>query len=131
MERGLLNMNKDKIELTQEDMEMSGYILSILKCQKVYLMSWGFQYPEIIRLGLKFQVNGFKHKGWIQIKYDEGADLFDIYLIDTDASIKEMIEGVYFDELVDTIDLHVERVENYNERVNQECNSINYEEGSI
>lgn len=131
MEGGLLNMNKDKIELTQEDMEMGKYIYSILLSQPTTLMSWGFQRPQVIELGLKFFVSGFKHKGWIQIKYNAGADLFDVYLLDTDDSIKEMIEGVYFDQLVDIIDNHVELVDNYNERVYQEYNSINYEEGSI
>jgi hypothetical protein len=30
-------MENNKIELTQEDIDMSGYILSILKCRKIYL----------------------------------------------------------------------------------------------
>lgn len=114
-------------ELTQEDLEMGKYIFSILKCQKVYLMSWGFNSPVVVKLGLQFNVNGFKHKGLVQVVYNEGADLFDIYLIDNENQKKEIIEGIYFDELTETIDNHVERVNNYNERVNQEYNIINYD----
>ncbi|MEA4983208.1 MAG: hypothetical protein VB066_10890 [Paludibacter sp.] len=94
-------------------------------------MSWGFQRPMVIKLGLKFTVNGFKHKGMVQVKYNEGADLFDIFLIDKDDMVKETIEGVYFDELVNTIDNHVELVPNYNERINQEYNILTGEEEVI
>lgn len=118
-------MNDDKIELTQEDLEMGKYIYSILKCRKIYLMSWGFESPVVITLGLRFKVNGFKHKGYVEVKYNEGADLFDIYLIGNENQVKETLEGIYFDELVDTIDEHVEHCDNYNEMVNQEYNFIN------
>lgn len=120
-------MNENKIELTQEDRDMSGYILSILKCRKIYLMSWGFESPVVITLGLRFKVNGFKHKGYVEVKYNEGADLFDIYLIGNENQVKETLEGIYFDELVDTIDEHVEHCDNYNEMVNQQYNFINDE----
>lgn len=124
-------MNDDKIELTQDDLEMGKYIYSILKSQPTILMSWGFHYPVGIRLGLRFKVNGFKHKGYVEVKYNEGADLFDIYLINDDNTLKDLKEGVYFDELVDTIDEYVERVDNYTERVNQEYNIINYDQKTI
>lgn len=124
-------MNEKKNIITQDDLDMSGNILSILKCQKVYLMSWGFESPVVIKQGLRFKVNGFQHQGWIEIRYNEGADLFDVYLVNDDNTLKDLKEGIYFDELVDTIDLEVERVENYNERVNQEYNIINNDEKNI
>jgi hypothetical protein len=119
--------DNSKIELTEEDMEMGKYIYSILLSQPTILMSWGFTSPVVIRLGLKFKVNGFLHKGWIEVRYNEGADLFDIYLIGEDNQIRETIEEIYFDQLVEVIDNHVEKVENYNERVNQEYNIIDYD----
>ena len=124
-------MNDNKIELRQEDIDMSGYLLSILKCRKIYLMSWGFESPVVITLGLRFKVNGFKHKGYVEVKYNEGADLFDIYLIGNENQVKETLEGIYFDELVDTIDEHVEQVDNYDERVNQEYNILTHDEEVI
>ena len=124
-------MNDNSIEITDEDVKLADYIYSILKFQPTILLSWGFHCPVVIQLGLKFSVSGFLHKGIVQVKYNEGADLFDIYLINEDGTLKELIEGVYFDELVDVIDNHVEMVENYNERVNAEYNITNYEEESI
>lgn len=113
------------------DLEMGKYIYNILLSQPTILMSWGFESPMVIKLGLQFKVNGFKHKGLIRIVYDEGADLFDISLIGVDNFVKETIEGIYFDQLVEVIDDHVERVDNYNERVSQEYNFTNNEEKVI
>ena len=124
-------MNENKTELTHDDIEMGKYIYTILLSQPTILMSWGFESPMVIKLGLQFRVNGFKHKGLIRIVYDEGADLFDISLIGDDNFVKETIEGIYFDQLVEVIDDHVERVDNYNERVSQEYNFTNNEEKVI
>lgn len=126
------NMNENNnIEIAEEDVKLADYIYSILKFQPTILLSWGIQRPVVIKLGLRFRVNGFLHKGIVEIRYNEGADLFDVYLINEDGTLKELIEGVYFDELVDVIDQHVEWTENYNERVNKEYNITNYEEESI
>lgn len=125
-----MNENNN-IEIAEEDVKLADYIYSILKFQPTILLSWGIQRPVVIKLGLRFRVNGFLHKGIVEIRYNEGADLFDVYLINEDGTLKELIEGVYFDELVDVIDQHVEWTENYNERVNKEYNITNYEEESI
>lgn len=125
-----MNENNN-IEIAEEDVKLADYIYSILKFQPTILLSWGIQRPVVIKLGLRFRVNGFLHKGIVEILYNEGADLFDVYLINEDGTLKELIEGVYFDELVDVIDQHVEWTENYNERVNKEYNITNYEEESI
>ena len=121
----------NKIELTQEDLDMEKYIYSILLSQPTILMSWGFESPEVIRLGLRFQVNGFLHSGLVEIRYNEGADSFDVYLLDNENQIKETIEGIYFDQLVELIDNHVEYIEDYVERVNQKYNIETYEEKDI
>lgn len=125
-----MNENKN-IELTQEDIEMGNYIYTILLSQPTILMSWGVESPVVVKLGLQFKVNGFKHKGLVRILYNEGADLFDIELFDSDMNVIESLDGIYFDQLVDTIDEHVERVKNYNERVDQEYNFETYEEEII
>lgn len=126
------NMNENNnIEIAEEDVKLADYIYSILKFQPTILLSWGIQRPVVIKLGLRFRVNGFLHKGIVEILYNEGADLFDVYLINEDGTLKELIDGVYFDQLVDTIDDHVEMVENYNQRVNEEYNITNYDKESI
>jgi len=120
-------MENNKIELLQEDLEMGKYIYSILKSQPTILMSWGFNSPVVIKQGLRFKVNGFKHNGYIEVRYNEGLDLFDIFLINDDNTLKDSLVGIYFDELIDTID----RVDNYTERVNQQYNIITNEQEII
>ena len=57
----------NKIQLTQEDLYMGKYIYSILLSQPTILMSWGFESPAVIPLGLKFRVNGFLHTGVVRV----------------------------------------------------------------
>jgi hypothetical protein len=96
---------------------MAEYIYSILLSDKTVIWSWGFRNPTIIENGLKFHVSGFLFKGWVQIVYNQGADLFDIKLITVKGDEKKSFESIYFDELIRVIDDNVERVENYEEAV--------------
>jgi hypothetical protein len=107
-------------DITHADYEMSKYIYSILLSQPTILMSWGFTSPIVIKQGLKFSVNGFLLKGQVKIIYNEGADLFDLTFISENKQVRNSMNGIYFDELVDTIDRQIEKTDNYNERVNQE-----------
>lgn len=98
---------------------MAEYILSILRTQLMVVFSWGFHRPTALPDdgGLAFKVNGFKHKGWVLVKYDEGKDLFDVELRDKSLNIVRSIEDVYFDQLIAVIDNAVEHTENYEEQV--------------
>jgi len=98
---------------------MANYILSILKTQLMVVWSWGFNSPKALTNGLQFKVEGFIHKGWVKIIYNEGADLFDVTLLNSDMETKKEITGIYFDELVEVIDLEVEKVDNYENKVKQ------------
>ena len=101
-------------------MEMAKYIYSILKSQLNIMRSWGTNSLKAIDNGLIFKVEGFIFKGWVKIAYNAGRDLFDIYLLNYQMTIVKEIEGVYFDELVNVIDLEVEKVNDYENRVKQE-----------
>ena len=102
---------------------MSKYILSILKTNLNVVWSWGTQNYIAFENGLQFKVNGFIHKGWVIVKYNEGTDLFNISLLNSKMINKNEVEEVYFDELVNVIDGLVERTSNYEERVNNWLNS--------
>ncbi len=104
-------------------MEMAMYIMRILKSQLMIVWSWGFNSPKTITNGLSFKVQGFKFNGTVEIIYNEGTDLFDISFIKRNKII-EIIEGIYIDQLVSVIDNHVEKVDNYNERVEAEYSLI-------
>lgn len=96
---------------------MANYILSILKTNLCIVWSWGFHNPKAIQNGLAFKVQGFLHKGWVLVEYNEGVDLFDIRLLSCQLKEVKCIEGVYFDELIDVIDDMVECCEKYEQKV--------------
>lgn len=97
---------------------MAQYIVSILKMQLTIVFSWGFNSACAIENGLKFHVNGYKYSGEVIVKYNEYTDLFNVEFTAT----KETIEDVYADNLVRTIDYHVEYSEQYKEKVKQTYN---------
>ena len=101
-------------------MEMAEYILSIFKSNVSVIFSWGFNSPMAIENGLKFNVNGFKHKGDVAVRYDEGLDLFDIEILSIENEVIGTINGIYIDQLIEVIDNHVEYVDNYDEAVRKE-----------
>ena len=76
------------------------------------LWSWGIHKVRPATLGsqagLAFDVNGFQYKGTGIIKLDEGADLYDICLVQ-DGKLTIVRSEVYFDELGSIIDDIVER----------------------
>ena len=61
---------------------MAEYILSILHMELMVVFSWGLHNPTALPNdeGLAFEVNGYKHRGWVIVRYNEGTDLFDIEL---------------------------------------------------
>ena len=84
------------------------------------VLSWGFNNPIALtgNRGLRFNVNGFKYNGVVEVLYNEGSDLFDVYVG------SKCVEGVYADELVSVIDGEVERTNDYQKRVKQTYNLI-------
>ena len=108
------------------DLKLAGYIWSILKTQPIIVMSWGVDMDTIkpVEGGLEFHVQGFKHTGMVQIVFDEGKDLFEIYLIPDSEGERKIIEDVYFDMLVSVIDENVEKTDNYEKRISEEYGTI-------
>ena len=96
---------------------MARYILSILRTELMIMLSWGFHSAYALENGLGFYVNGYLHKGKVEVEYDEGWDLFIVRTINRDGTVKEQQEGIYADGLVSTIDAMVEKCPNYKNRV--------------
>ena len=97
-------------------MEMAKYIMSILRTQITVAWSWGLHNPVAVTSGLRFAVQGFKFKGIVEVVYDEGYDLFKVSFIKA-GKVVETVEGVYADSLIDIIDNHVERTDEYEKTV--------------
>jgi len=90
------------------------------------VLSWGFNQFKILQgdTGIIFHVQGYKFNGWVKIVYDEGADLFNIFYIDNKGVTQKIQKGIYFDELVNTIDEEVEKTKNYNQRIMQDYSVV-------
>ncbi|MBO7286895.1 MAG: hypothetical protein J6U85_01560 [Bacteroidales bacterium] len=100
-------------------MEMAKYIMQILRTQPMIVFSWGFHNPVAINNGLKFKVQGYLHKGWVEVVYNEGKDLFEVRTINSKGIVKKQVDEVYFDCLVEAIDNMVEKCKNYSEKVKE------------
>ena len=95
--------------MNREDEIMARFILDILRTDLKKVFSWGFQYPRIVKNGLRAYVAGFLYEGYIEIKYNRGKDLFEVYTFNEDGSVKDNVEDVYLDSLVNVVDDLVER----------------------
>lgn len=100
-------------------MEMAKYIISILKTQLIVVWSWGFHNAKAVEKGLRFNVQGFKFRGVVEVVYNEGQDLFDVSFIKANKVVKS-IDGVFFDMLIDVIDDYVEKTADYEKKVRAE-----------
>ena len=108
------------MEQDELNLHIAQGIWEVLKASPEILMSWGLE-PETVKVvdfGLRFMVNGFKHTGLVEIKLNEGADLYEVSLFNEDGTIKETQTDIYCDQLVRTIDEMVEYTgEDYQARV--------------
>ena len=111
-----------KVIIDEHDVEIGRYILAILKSRLDIVASWGFD-PETLRpikYGIEFHVQGFKHKGKVQVQLNEGEDLFEVTLVSDEGTVVATHKSIFLDELISTIDNAVEKVENYEKRVAEE-----------
>lgn len=80
------------------------------------VLSWGIRkrtatyYRDMPALEL--QVNGMVHKGIVVIAYNEGNDLFEVYLLDKNRNCTQSMEGIYAEDLGNLIDETIERPKN-------------------
>lgn len=111
-------------EIEEKDYVMAKYILDILKLQQPIVWSWGIDpnSVDVVQDGISFHVQGFIMKDTVIITYDQGKDLFRIELHPDDAKNEriQIFTDIYLDNIVSVIDDHVEKCENYEERVSQE-----------
>lgn len=60
---------------------------------------WGAHaWMNLRNRGLRFMVSGLKHSGHVYIRCN-GLDLLDVYLTTSQGTIKDVIEGVYIDQV--------------------------------
>lgn len=108
-------------ENTNRSYELAMYIWSILKTRITVIMSWGLDPSKarVIDNGMEIHVQGFLHKGFLQITLNEGTDLFEIKLLSENRETVKFIDDVYLDCLISTIDENVEKCDNYEQRISE------------
>lgn len=93
-------------------------LMSLLKYDIMKFWSWGshsFTIDDKRNTKMfRMTVNGHHHKGHVYI-FLNGLDLFDVYLTTSHGTIKDIISGLYFDMLVDSIDTRIEKIPEYND----------------
>ena len=111
-----------KVIINEHDIEIGQYILTIFERQPNIVASWGLDPKTLkpIKYGILFHVQGFKHTGLVQVTLNEGEDLFEVSLISDSGEMVKMVESIFLDELISTIDELVEKTENYGERIAEE-----------
>ena len=101
---------------------MARYILNILRTELMIMFSWGFHNAYALKgnKGLGFFVNGYLHKGKVEVVYDEGTDTFTVRTVNRNGCIKQEETEVYLDCLVNVIDGMVEKCPDYANRVKKD-----------
>lgn len=106
--KNISEINKDNYSRFED---MSQLVRGMTKNPKVW--SWGARgWTGIAGKILKFRVSGHLFKGVVYVGVN-GKDLFDIYLTNLKGDIKQEINDIYIDDLIDTIDQKVERIADY------------------
>jgi len=87
---------------------------NFIKRHGIVPMSWGLHAPKIIIKDkcYRFAVNGHHHKGHVYIVLSF-MDTFDIYLTTMKGTITKVLIGIYIDQLVEIIDINVEKIADY------------------
>lgn len=102
------------IEIANNSRELNVQELrDLLAYDRTVFWSWGCQ--NFVNYGnkiLKFKVNGHHHKGNVFISLN-GNDLFDIVLTSSQNNIKDKLNDIYFDDLVNVLDTKIEKIKEY------------------
>lgn len=106
------------------------YIASLLTSSLPIMASWGTMKMRATEFrnmnGLTFTVNGFIHKGVVNIVYNAGGDYFEVFTMNENSEVKDHVKDVYFDELVDVVDRLVEKGDSTDEEyINRVENWLN------
>lgn len=98
------------METSERTMEIAQTIMDQIKyADSSALMAWGAKHFAAISEskeyegGLAFQVNGLIHQGWVKVCL-RWVDDYTIIFINKNREVVKMVEGVYCDMLVSTID---------------------------
>ncbi|MDH6311048.1 hypothetical protein M2451_003866 [Dysgonomonas sp. PFB1-18] len=76
------------------------------------ICSWGTHKLIILNNAILFNVQGHHFTGQVKISYNAGADVFEVAFMQKNVIVGQRT-GIYFDELINTIDKNVEYIPEY------------------
>ena len=90
-------------------MDLNSYFVALPKDQEEILLSWGLNNTNSIENGIQFSVNGFLFKGIVKVIFNETDNTFSIRLMNPDDGFDSQKDGVKLNELINSIDMLVEK----------------------
>lgn len=112
--------------MTAEDKyneRMCRYIWNDALQRSIKTLSWGVDFPrvKVIKNGTEFHVQGFKVTGVIRVQYVEGSGWFKVTILPDNQQKKPIIiENVFLNKLVSTIDENLGNCEIIKKRTSEE-----------
>lgn len=100
-------------------LDAAKYILGVFIMDIIRPASWGIHNASRTPEGVRFSVDGFLHKGDVEVDY-LGDATFTVRILGSNGKIKNKVEGIYVDGLIETIDKLVEHCSDYEDRVAEE-----------
>jgi len=84
-------------------------LLQFFQAHKFMFWSWGpHAFTKVTESCFRMAVQGRHHNGHVYI-YLNGMDTFDVYLTKKQGTIKEVIEGLYIDQIFEILDEKIEK----------------------
>ena len=109
------SLNSYKMERSDEI--YARMILEILRIDLKRVFAWNFQYPKVIKNGVRAYVSGFIYEGYIEITYNPYVDLYWVSTFKDDGSISDKEEYIHLERLIDVIDMMIQGRDSCLERV--------------
>jgi len=108
--------------LLQQHTHIAMCLLNTINVDPEIPMSWGFENPRPIidgEPGLQFHVCGFKHTGFVTVRYHRENETYSIELILEDGAKVSTTESIKLSDLTETIDQLVEKTDDYEKRISE------------
>lgn len=108
----LVKINVDEITKSCRPIDCKE-LMTFLMAHRMKVWSWGINnFVNVYNKALRFTVQGHHHKGHVYI-FVNGLDLFDIYLTSSQGNIKDTIESIYLEDLIEILDKRIEYIADY------------------
>ena len=108
----MTKFNPFEVSENSRDFDQVELFNKVLTPRFAIVASWGLHARKLFGRGLRFTVSGMIHKGHVYV-FLSANDTFEVHLTSRRGRLIETIKDVYLEDLIETIDIKVERIKNY------------------